>query len=246
MLEEDIAVLVRTAHGRVLRVQCALTERLDSIHIAHFLEILIIPDGDLLDLVGGTEAVEEVDERNTALDGSQMRNSAEIHNLLRVGLSEHCKTGLTTCIDVGVVTEDVQRVGSDAACRYVEHAGQQLTGDLVHIRDHEEQTLRSGVGGGQRTGIQRAVNGTRSTSLGLHLLDLNGSTEDVFDALCRPLVNIVCHRAGRRDRIDTGDFREGVGDICRSIVAVHRLLLTNDSHKNVPPLKYCISVNLRR
>ncbi len=222
---------MRTAHGRELRVQSALTERLDSVHIAHFLEVFVIPDGDLLDLMGGAEAVEEVDERHTALDGSEMCHSSEVHDLLRVGLSEHRETGLTTCVDVRVVAEDVEGVGCDTACRDMEHAGQQLTGDLVHIRDHEEQTLRSGVGGGQSACIQGAVDRTCRTCLRLHLLDLDGRTEDVFHTLSRPLIDIVCHRAGRRDRVDTGDFREGVGDPCRSIVAVHRLLLTNDSHK---------------
>ena len=238
MLEEDIAVFVGTAHNRLLRIQSTLTECLNSIHIAHFLEILIIPDRDLLNLVRGTETVKEVDERNAALDRSEMCNSSQVHDLLRVGLCEHCETGLTAGINVGVVTEDVQCVGSDAASGYVEYAGQQLTGNLVHIRDHQEKALRSGVGGGQCTGIQGAVNRTRSTCLRLHLLNLNGCTKDVLDTLCGPLVNVVCHRAGRRDRIDTGDFREGVGHICSSIVAVHRLLLTNDSHKNVPPLLY--------
>ena len=71
----------------MLGVQGVLAERLNSVHVAHFLQILVIPDGDLLDLVGGTEAVEEVDEGNAALDGGQVRHSAQVHDLLRVGLS---------------------------------------------------------------------------------------------------------------------------------------------------------------
>ena len=43
-------------------------ECIDGIHISHILQILVIPGLDLLDLVGGTETVEEVDERNLALD----------------------------------------------------------------------------------------------------------------------------------------------------------------------------------
>ena len=81
----------------MLRVQSALAECFNSIHVAHFLQILVIPNLDLLDLVGGTEAVEEVDERNAGLDGSQMSNCGQVHNFLRVGLSQHGKAGLTAC-----------------------------------------------------------------------------------------------------------------------------------------------------
>ena len=52
------------ASCRMLGVQGVLAERVDSVHVAHFLQVLVIPHGDLLDLVGGTEAVEEVDEGN--------------------------------------------------------------------------------------------------------------------------------------------------------------------------------------
>ncbi len=77
MLEEDIAVFVRAAHcHRMLGVQRVLAERRNSVHVAHFLEVRIIPHSDLLDLVGGTEAIEEVQERNLAFDCSQMRNGA--------------------------------------------------------------------------------------------------------------------------------------------------------------------------
>ena len=37
MLEEDIAVFVRAAHGGAFRVQAVLAEGFDCLHIAHFL-----------------------------------------------------------------------------------------------------------------------------------------------------------------------------------------------------------------
>ena len=100
MLEEDISVFMRAAHYGALGVESALSERLNSVHIAHLFEILIVPDLNLLNLMRGAESVEEVDERNTTLDSREMRDCAEIHNLLRVGLRKHCKTGLTACINV--------------------------------------------------------------------------------------------------------------------------------------------------
>ena len=58
----------------MVRVQSMCAELIDGIQISHFLQILIIPCLDLLDLVGGTETVEEVDERNFALDGCKVSN----------------------------------------------------------------------------------------------------------------------------------------------------------------------------
>ena len=223
MLEEDITVLVRAAHYGTLGVESALSERLNSVHVAHLLEVFVIPDLDLLYLVRGTEAVEEVDEGNASLDCSEVRNSAEVHDLLRVGFCKHCETGLTTCIDIGMIAEDVKSVRSDASCGYVENCGKQLACDLIHIGDHEEQTLRSGVGGCESTCGQRTVNGSGSACFGLHLGDLDGRAENVFHALCRPLINIVSHGAGRGYRVDTGNLCERVRHICSSIVAVHAL-----------------------
>ena len=221
VLEEDVAVLVGTAHGWVLRVECAFAECFYCIHVAHLFEVFIVPNLDLLDLVGGAEAVEEVDERNAALDGSQVRNSAQVHNFLRVCLSQHGKAGLAAGVNVGVVAEDVQRVGSNGSRGNMEYRWQQFAGDLVHVRDHQQQALRRGVGGGQRAGVQRAVYSTCGASLRLHLHYLNGGAEDVLLSLCRPLIHIVSHRAGWSDRVDTGNFGKRVGYIRGRVVAVH-------------------------
>ena len=123
VLEEHVAVLVRAAHHGVLRIEGALTERFDRVHIAHVLQVLVIPYLDLLDLVGGAEAVKEVDERHARLDGRQMGDSAEVHDFLRVGLSQHGEAGLAAGHNVGMVAEDVQRVGSDRTRGNVEYAG---------------------------------------------------------------------------------------------------------------------------
>ena len=53
----------------------------DSIHIYHFLKIVVIPYFDLLDLVRCSETVKEVDKRNTALNSCEMSYRAKVHNL---------------------------------------------------------------------------------------------------------------------------------------------------------------------
>ena len=66
------------------------------------------------------------------------------------------------------------------------NARQQLTSDLVHIGDHQQQALGSGVGGGQGASGQRAVHGTGGTSFRLHLNQLYGLAEDVLLTLRQP------------------------------------------------------------
>ena len=72
MLEENVAVLVGTAHSRFLWVQCMLTELFYCVHVAHFFQISVIPFFNLLDLVGSTETIEEVNKRNFSLKSSKM------------------------------------------------------------------------------------------------------------------------------------------------------------------------------
>ena len=234
MLEENVVVLVRAAHCGTLGVQGVLAERLHSIHVHHFLQVFVVPDCNLLDFVGGTEAIEEVDEGNAALNGSQVSNSAQIHDFLHVGFAQHGEASLTAGVHVGVVTEDVQSLRSNAASGHMEHAGQQLAGDLVHIGDHQQQALRGRVGGSQRTGCQRTVDGTGSTGLRLHLAHLDGGAEDVLLTVGCPLVHIVCHGRRRGDGVDTRHFGKGVADIRSRVVTVHGLEFSY--HKLLPPV----------
>ena len=130
-------------------VEGALAEGLHGVHVHHVGQILVVPDGDLLDLVGGAEAVKEVDKGDAALDGCQVGHGAQVHDLLGVGLAQHGKAGLAAGHDVGMVAEDVQRVGGHGTGGHVKHGGHQLTGQLVHVGNHQQQALGGGVGGGQ-------------------------------------------------------------------------------------------------
>ena len=148
-LEEDIVVLGGTAGDRMLGVQRAAAEFLDRIPIEHVSQIGIIPFLDLLDLVRGAEAVEEVQEGHSALDGGQVSDGGEIHTFLRIVGAEHRVARLTAGVYVGVVAEDGKRVAGERTGGYMDHARQQLACHFVHIRDHQEQTLRCSVGGSQ-------------------------------------------------------------------------------------------------
>ena len=226
VLEEDVAVLVAAAHGGVLGVERVGTEGAHGVHVAHLGQVLVVPDLDLLNLMGGAEAVEEVDERHAALDGREVRHGGQVHDLLHVALGKHRETGLAAGHDVGVVAEDVEGVGGDGTRAHVEDAGQLLGGNLVHVGDHEQKALRGGVGRREGAAGKRAVHGAGGTGLRLHLADLDGRAEDVLAALGAPLVHIVGHGARRGDGIDARHFGERVADVCCGVVAVHGLELS--------------------
>ena len=221
MLEEDVSVLGRAAKHRVLRSQRTGTELGHGVHIHHFLQILIVPDLDLLDLVRGPETVKKVDEGDSALDGGKMGHRSQIHHFLRVGLSKHGKTGLPAGVHIGMVAENVQRMRSDATGGHMKNAGEQFACNLVHIGNHQKKALRCRVGRSQSAGRQRAVHRTGRTCLRLHLHHLHGGAEDVLQSLRRPLIHIVRHGAGRSDGVNTGNLGKGVADMRRRIVAVH-------------------------
>ena len=220
-LEEDVRVLRLALLLRVVRVQSLVAERLNCVEISHILQILVIPDLNLLNLVRSAETVEEVDERNSAFDCCEMCDRRQVHDFLHGRLTEHSTAGLTTCVDVRVIAENAECVGCNGTRGNIEHAREHLTCNLVEVRDHEKQTLRCGVGRGQSACDEGTVNGTCRTCLRLHLRDLNRVTEDVLQTLRCPLVRVLSHRRRRRDRIDSRDVGERIRRMRRRLVTIH-------------------------
>ena len=220
-LEEDIAVLSLAAEHRMLGVQGAAAELIDSVPIQQVAQILVIPNLDLLDLVRGAEAVEEMEEGYTALDRGEMGYSAQIHDLLRGVGAQHRIAGLTAGVHVRVVAEDVQGMGGHSTGGDVDDAGQQLAGHLVHVGDHQQQALRSGVGGGKGTGRQRAVHSAGGASLRLHLGDADLSAEQVLAACGGIFVGLVRHHGRGRDGVDGGNVGKRIGNMRGCAVAIH-------------------------
>ena len=136
VLEEDVAVFCHTACNRVLGRERAAAEFGKSLAVEQRLEVFHLKGFYLLDFVRCTETVEEINERNAALDSRQVCNSGEIHNFLHRAFGKHCKAGLANRHHVPMVTEDRKGVGSDGTGGYMENCRQKLAGDFVHIRDH--------------------------------------------------------------------------------------------------------------
>ena len=115
-----------------------------------------------------------------------------------------------------------QRTGA-----HVEDAGQQLAGDLVHVRDHQQQALRRGERRGERAGLQRAVHGTGSAGFGLHLSDADRLTKKILAIVRSPVVRDFRHRGRRGDRVDRCHFAERISDVADSGIAVNGHFLSH-------------------
>ncbi len=194
VLEEDVAVFVRTARGGMLGIQRMVPERPHRVHIDHVGEIGIVPRSDFLDLVGRTETVEEVEEGGPSLDGGEMGNCGKVHDLLHVALGKHAEPGLAAGHDVGMIAEDVERMRRNRAGAYMKHAGKALGGDLVHVGNHEKQALRCGVGGCDGAGGKRTVHRAGGAGFAFELGHAHRGAEDILATVRRPLVDVVGHR----------------------------------------------------
>ena len=151
-LEEDIRVLGGTVDDRVFRVHRAGAGGDNVFVIDHRAHIFHAQLFDLHDFVGSAEAVEEMQERNAGFEGGALRDQSGIMSFLnRVG-SDQSKTGLAGRHNVALVTENGQSVRSKRTGSNMEDGRDQFTGDLVHVRDHQQQALGSGEGGGHCTG----------------------------------------------------------------------------------------------
>ena len=75
----------------------------------------------------------------------------------------------------------------------MDHKRLDLAGDLEHVRDHEQETLRGGEGAGQSASLQRTVNRARRARFTLHFDDLRHDAEEVLLTFGRPLVGKFAH-----------------------------------------------------
>ena len=66
------------------------------------------------------------------------------------------------------------RAGADVKC-----GRRKFSGDLVHVGDHQQQTLGGGEGGGQRSRLQSSVDRTGSSAFALHFNHMGYAAPDV-------------------------------------------------------------------
>ena len=222
-LEEHVGVVGHAAQLGMVGVQGAVAESFHGFPVEHVGKFFLLKEFDFLDFVGGTEPVEEVDEGQARLNGGKVGHGAEVHDVLHGAGGQHGEAGLAGGHHVLMVAEDAQGVGGEGARAHMEDRGQEFAGYLVHVGDHQQEPLRGRVGGGESAALQGAVQSSCRAAFGLHLDHAHRGSEKVFLALSRP--RICEFRHGRRggDGKNGGNFRERIGDIGGSGVAVHGL-----------------------
>jgi hypothetical protein len=82
-----------------------------------------------------------------------VRDRREVLGLLHAARAEHCEASLPAGHDVAVVAEDRQRVRRQRARAHVQDERRELAGNLVHVRDHQQQALGRGERGGERASL---------------------------------------------------------------------------------------------
>ena len=219
-LEVHIRVLDGVAQRGMIRIQCGLPELADGGPVHHLAELLIGDGPNLLDLMGGPEAVEEVDEGDAALDGRQMGHAGQVHDLLDAAGGQHGEARLAAVHHVAVVAEDGHGVSAHGTGGHVEDGGLAGAADAVHHRDHQHQALGGGEGGGQGAGLQGAVDRADSAGLGLHLHQGDRLGEEVLSAVGGPLIRLLRHGRGGGDGVNGGYLGKGVGHIRGGFVSV--------------------------
>ena len=182
----------------------------------------------------GTETVKELQERNFCFVGGEVSHQSHIHFFLNAVGAKHGKTGVAASHHVGVVTEDRERLACQRTGSHMKHGGEQFTGDLVHVRDHQEQALRSRIGGGERTCCKTAVNGTGGTGFRLHFGNVDFFAPNVFLVFACPLIDPFAHGGRRSDGVNSCGFAQCISDVRGGIVTV---LCVDFARHRFPPLR---------
>ncbi len=193
-LEVDVGVLGGHLGVGGFRTESAVTETFDMLHIDHFFHFAVVEDFNLLDFVGSTESVEVAEERDVTFERGEVGDKRQVVGFLNRRCGSHGETGAAAGHHIGVVAEDRQRLGGQCAGGHVEHGREHFTGDLVHVRDHQQQALRGGVSGGERACAQRPVHGAGSPGFGLHFGNGDHVAKHIYLTLAGPDVSVLTHR----------------------------------------------------
>ena len=183
-------------------------------------DLIFVQRGDLVHLVGGTEPVEEVDKGHPALQGDTVGDQGQVLRLLHRAGGEHGKAGAARRHHVLMVAKDRQPLRRQGSGRHMEHRRSQFTGDLVHVGQHQHQSLTGGEGGGERPRLQGAVYRASRPPFTLHLHHGGDVAPQVGLPLCRPGIGQFGHGRARGDGIDGTHFAQLIRHPGRGFVAV--------------------------
>ena len=222
-LKINVRILRRAADYRMIGREGARAMLEDTRFVDHRAQDLDRQHFDLRDFVRGAEAVEEMQKRNARLERGGVCNQREILRFLHRSRAEHRPTGRPRRHDIAVIAKDGKRLRGERTRRDVKNRRSQFARDLVHVRDHQEQSLRSGERCAERAGLQRAMDRPGGAAFALHLDDGGHRAPQVLHPACCPGVGPFAHRRGRCDRVNGDDFVQRVGNARDGFVGVDRL-----------------------
>ncbi|MPN24337.1 hypothetical protein SDC9_171734 [bioreactor metagenome] len=103
----------------------------------------------------------------------------------------------------------------------MKYGGKQLSGNFIHVGDHQQQTLRGRERRGQSARDQRAVHRARRAAFRLHLRDTHLLPEQVLASRGSPFVGDFGHRRRRSDGIYRRNVAECICDVRRGGIAIN-------------------------
>ena len=193
-LEVDVGVLSRPADERPLRRERPAAMSTHELLGHECAQVVVGEQLDRVQLVRGSEPVEEVNERHPRPERRGLRHERQVVGLLNRRRREQRESRLADRHHVGVVAEDREALRGERAGGDVQHRRCQLAGDLVHVRDHQQQPLRGGERRRERAALKRTVQRACRAALALHLDHRGHGAPDVCASLARPLVGELGHR----------------------------------------------------
>ncbi|MNE51270.1 hypothetical protein D3C80_1458910 [compost metagenome] len=111
-------------------------------------------------------------------------------------------------------------MGCDGASGNVEDEWRQLPGQLIQRRDHQQQSLGRGEGGGKCAGLQRAVHGSNSSAFGLHLDHVGYVAPNVFPAVTGPGSGLFRHGRTRGNWVNGNHFTGAISHGSDSVITI--------------------------
>jgi hypothetical protein len=122
-------------------VQCSGPVKLNGLIRDELPHLIVGEQVDLVHLVGGTEAIEEVNEGQAASQGCDVGNQGKVMGLLHCESAQHGGTSLTNSHDITVASEDGQSLASNFTCGHMDDTWQEFSGDLVDVGNHQKKSL---------------------------------------------------------------------------------------------------------
>ena len=140
-LKVGVGILRGAADARPLWRQRTVAVGQDQLFRYQGAQVVVGEHFDGVEFVRRAKAVEEVQERHSGAQRGRLGDQGQVVGLLHRGRRQQRETGLAHRHHILVVSEYRKALGGNRSCCDMDHGSGQLAGDLVHVRDHQQQAL---------------------------------------------------------------------------------------------------------